>query len=93
MKINERGFALACGILWGGAMLIMGAANIHWNGYGQEFLKLMASVYPGYHVAGNPTQLAIGALYGFVDGMVGGFVFVWLYNRLILIWRMLCTVQ
>ena len=55
---------------------------MRWNSYGQEFLKLMASVYPGYHVAGNPAQLAIGALYGFVDGIVGGFVFGWLYNRL-----------
>jgi hypothetical protein len=82
MKFNERQLALACGILWGAAMLVMGLANMAWNGYGQEFLKLMASVYPGYHGAGSLLQVLIGTGYGIVDGLVGGFVFGWLYNRL-----------
>lgn len=82
MKFNAKQLALACAILWGGAMLLMGAANMVWRGYGQDFLKLMASVYPGYHAVANVPQLVIGTIYGIVDGLVGGFVFAWLYNRL-----------
>jgi hypothetical protein len=82
MKINERSLALACGIVWGGAMLLMGIGNMVWSGYGGEFLKIMASVYPGYQVAANFRQLLFGTAYGFVDGLVGGFAFGWLYNRL-----------
>ena len=82
MKFNERQLALACAILWGAAMLLMGVANMVWSGYGQDFLKVMASVYPGYHAVANLSQVVIGTVYGVVDGLVGGFVFGWLYNRL-----------
>ncbi len=60
MKFNETRLALTCGILWGAVMLLMGLANMVWSGYGQDFLKLMASVYPGYHGAGNVPQLVLG---------------------------------
>jgi hypothetical protein len=57
-------------------------ANMVWHGYGQDFLRVMASVYLGYHAAGNIMQLGIGTAYGIVDGLVAGFVFGSLYNRL-----------
>ena len=82
MKFNEKQLAVACAILWGACMLVMGLANMVWRGYGQDFLNVMASVYPGYHAAGTWLQVAIGTLYGLVDGLVGGFVFGWLYNHL-----------
>jgi hypothetical protein len=82
MKFNEKQLAVACAILWGASMLVMGIANMVWRGYGQDFLNVMASVYPGYHAAGSLLQVAIGTIYGFVDGVVGGFVFGWLYNHL-----------
>jgi hypothetical protein len=82
MKFDEKGLALACAILWGAAMLFMCVANMVWSGYGQEFLKVMASVYPGYHAVGNISQVVIGTVYGILDGLAGGFVFGWLYNRL-----------
>jgi hypothetical protein len=82
MRFNEKRLAIVCAILWGAAMLLMGIANRLWHGYGQNFLSVMASVYPGYYVTGNIVQLAIGTAYGFVDGLVGGFVFGSLYNHL-----------
>jgi hypothetical protein len=75
MSLNEKRLALACAVLWGRAMLLMGMANMTWHGYGQDFLRVMASVYPGCHAAGNITQLAIGTAHGTCDGLVGGFVF------------------
>lgn len=82
MKFNEKQLAVACAILWGASLLVMGVANIAWHGYGQAFLDVIASVYPGYHAGGSFLQVLIGTMYGVVDGLVGGFVFGWLYNRL-----------
>jgi hypothetical protein len=82
MKFNEKQLAFACAILWGASMLVMGVANVIWHGYGQGFLDVIASVYPGYHAVGSFLEVMIGTMYGILDGLVGGFVFAWLYNRL-----------
>ena len=81
MKLSTKGLALASGILWGLAMLVMGLANLVWGSYGQQFLQLMASVYPGYHATRSIAEVVVGTLYGFVDGLVGGAIFAWLYNQ------------
>ncbi len=48
--------------------------------YGQAFLDVMASIYPGFHAAGTFGDAIVGTLYGVVDGAIGGAVFAWLYN-------------
>jgi hypothetical protein len=83
MKLSIKGLALASGILWGAAMLGMGLANLIWSGYGQQFLQTMASVYFGYHATRSIAEVIVGTLYGFVDGLVGGAVFAWLYNQFV----------
>ncbi|HSS46937.1 MAG TPA: hypothetical protein VLL03_05945 [Burkholderiales bacterium] len=82
MRINITAFSLAAGLFWGGAIIVTGVANLIWPSYGQAFLELAASIYPGYHAGANIGQVIIGALYGLVDGAVGGFVFGWLYNSI-----------
>lgn len=62
-------------------MLGMGLANLIWSIYGQQLLQLMASVYPGYHATRSVTEVIVGTLYGFVDGLIGGAVLAWLYNQ------------
>ena len=81
MKINVKGLAVASAILWGAAMLGMGLANLIWSGYGQQFLQTMASVYFGYHATRSIAEVIVGTLYGAVDGLIGGAIFAWLYNR------------
>jgi len=81
MRFNMKALALACAILWGLAMLVMGIANLIWGNYGQQFLQTMASVYPGYHATRSVAEVIVGTLYGFVDGLIGGAVFAWLYNQ------------
>jgi hypothetical protein len=44
-----------------------------WPNYGQKFLEVIATVYPGYKVT--------GAAYGLADGAAVGAVFAWPYNR------------
>jgi hypothetical protein len=83
MKLSVKGLALASGILWGVAMLGMGLANLIWSSYGQQFLQLMASVYPGYHATRSVGEVIVGTLYGVVDGFIGGAVFAWLYNQFV----------
>jgi len=81
MKFNVKGLAMASGILWGVAMLGMGLANLIWGSYGQQFLQTIASVYPGYHATRSVAEVIVGTLYGFVDGLIAGAVFAWLYNQ------------
>ncbi|MFZ3210421.1 MAG: bacteriophage holin [Terriglobales bacterium] len=83
MKVNTKALALACAILWGAAMLVMTLANLLWGSYGQDFLQLMASVYPGYHASRSIGEVIVGTLYGVTDGLIGGAVFAWLYNSFV----------
>ena len=87
MKLSIRSAALSLGLLWGGAMLIVGAAatrrGFHDGGYyGQDFLLAVASVYPGYKGVPGWGQALIGTAYGFADGAIGGALLAWLYNCL-----------
>ena len=66
MKFSIKGLALASAILWGVAMLGMGLANLIWGNYGQQFLQMMASVYPGYHATRSIAEVIVGTLYGAV---------------------------
>ena len=80
MKLNVRALAFVAALVWGIALLLTGLANLIFPSYGQEFLQVIASVYPGYHATRSFGQVVIGTLYGLVDGGVGGAIFAWLYN-------------
>jgi len=81
MRLNVKAAAFAAALMWGIlAMFLTGIANLIWPSYGQDFLRLMASVYPGYSATPSFLQVIVGALYGLVDGAIGGAIFAWLYN-------------
>lgn len=82
MKFNIRALAYGCGILWGVAVLVVLLVNLGYTSYGQNFLELMASIYPGYHANHTAVQVVIGTLYAAADGLIGGAAIGWLYNRL-----------
>lgn len=80
MKLNLTALTLTCGLFWGGAILVVAAANLIWPGYGRAFLDLAASLYPGYQPGSGAGSVITGTLYGLVDGAIGGALFGWLYN-------------
>jgi len=80
MRLSIRGLTLAAGILWAVAVLLVGIANLMWPTYGMGFLTVIDSLYPGYHAGAGMANVVVGALYGLVDGAIGGAVFAWLYN-------------
>lgn len=80
MKLSIRAMALTAGLIWGGALLLVGIVNLMSPAYGRAFLELCASVYPGYRAEPTFTSVIVGTLYGVVDGGIAGAVFAWLYN-------------
>jgi hypothetical protein len=48
--------------------------------YGGEFLRVMASLYPGYKASGTFIDVIVGMLYALVDGVLSWFVIALLYN-------------
>jgi hypothetical protein len=83
MRLNTVAMAVAFAILWGAGVLLVGIANMISPSYGQAFLQLCASIYPGYHPGTGVGSVLIGTIYAFIDGFVGGAIFGWLYNLLV----------
>lgn len=71
---------LAFGVTWalGVFMLGVGAAFFNW---GIPVVAVLSSVYAGY----GPTFIGsiTGAVWGFVDGFIGGALMAWLYNKFV----------
>ena len=50
MQFDVKAMALSGALFWGVlAMFLTGLANLIFSGYGQGFLDLMATIYPGYN--------------------------------------------
>ena len=83
MKFDIKAMALTLALVWGAlGMFVTGLGSLISPGYGQAFLDMMASVYPGYTAEPRFGQVVIGALYGALDGAIVGALFAWLYNVL-----------
>jgi hypothetical protein len=80
MKLNVKAFALACGIIWGIGLFCITWWIIMFSGSSDD-ATLIGRVYLGYHL--NPLGSLIGLVWAFFDGLVGGAVLAWLYNRLL----------
>jgi hypothetical protein len=80
MQFNVAAISIAAGLFWGACLLFVGAINLILPSYGQAFLQLCASIYPGYHPGSGVSSVVTGTLYALADGAVGGAIFGWLYN-------------
>ena len=82
MKLSIRAISITTGLVWAGCMLLVGIINMAAPPYGAAFLRIMSSVYPGFHASHTWASVAIGTLYGFGDGVVAGLIFGWIYDRI-----------
>lgn len=78
MKLNVKAFAFAGAILWGLGVFFITLWVILLDGATSE-PSLLGRVYRGhsYTVWGA----FIGLLWGLLDGLVGGALLAWLYNK------------
>ncbi len=79
MKINIKAFALTCGLFWGFGLLFITWWIILFDGATGD-ITLVGRVYRGYCISIGGSF--IGFLWAFVDGIIGGAIFAWLYNTL-----------
>jgi hypothetical protein len=77
-KLNAKAFGLACGVLSGAGMLLMGIIDTL-STWGDAWGQVMASIYLGY----QPTILGsiIIGIWGFATGYIWGAILAWLYNK------------
>lgn len=79
-KLDPRACGLAFGILWAGCILLMGLAALA-GSWAQPFVGLFSKLYVGY--SASVAGILIGTVWGFLDAFIGGWVFAWLYNKLL----------
>jgi hypothetical protein len=77
MKLNVKAFALTCGILWGIGLFLLTWWIIVFDGATGE-PTLIGRLYRGFTI--SPVGSFIGLVWAFVDGLIGGAIFAWLYN-------------
>ena len=80
MKLKPLALALTSGILWGVAVMFA-TWWILIIGSGGKTIGALANFYPGYSV--SLVGGLIGLLWGFVDGIICGYIFAQLYNLFI----------
>ncbi|GAB4189480.1 MAG: bacteriophage holin [Simkaniaceae bacterium] len=78
-RFNLKAFALAFGIVWGLANLIVGWTSIF--GWGNAYVETLSSIYIGYDASfiGG----IVGGIWAFADGVIGGLVFAFFYNLIL----------
>ena len=82
-RLDPKALAYASAALCGGCVLLIGLVNLSHPSYGQEVLDLLASIFPGYTAERSVESVLIGTGYALVKGAAVGWVFGWLYNRLV----------
>jgi hypothetical protein len=80
MKLNPKVTAITLAILWGGCVLLVAVLNRVWPSYGGDFLSMISSIYPGYHVGGL-RNAAVGTCYALLDGAIIGGILAWVHNK------------
>lgn len=80
MKLSIKSLTITMALFWGGTVFFVALLNLLAPPYGQAFLDLVSSVYPGYKVVGSLGSVIVATLYALIDGAVGGVIFAWLYN-------------
>ena len=79
MKLDVKAFALACALVWGFGLFALTWWIIAFDGATGE-VTVIGRLYRGYSI--SPVGSVIGLVWAFIDGLIGGAIFAWLYNWL-----------
>ena len=79
MKLDVKAFALTFGIVWGLGLFFLTWWIIAFDGATCE-PTMIGRLYRGYTI--SPMGSVIGLVWAFFDGLCGGAIFAWLYNRI-----------
>ena len=79
MKINIKAFALTSGLVWGFGLFLLTWWIIAFDGATFD-QTLIGKLYRGYSI--SPAGSFIGLAWAFIDGLIIGAVFAWLYNSI-----------
>jgi len=79
MKLNVKAFALAFALTWGFGLFFITWWIIAFDGASTDPV-FIGQLYRGYAI--TPVGSFIGLVWAFFDGLIGGAVFAWLYNRI-----------
>jgi hypothetical protein len=80
LQLSLKATAIAAGLVWGGAILIVGSINLADPSYGMSFIQMTSSVYPWFHASRSIGNVIIGTVDGLIDGAIAGLIFALLYN-------------
>jgi hypothetical protein len=82
MKFDVIRFGCAVASIWGLFVLGVGTANFFFPTYGVEFMKVIDSIYPGYHLGEwGFGGVIVATLYAILDAWVIGVIFALIYNK------------
>lgn len=77
--IDAKRLGLAGGILWGLVLFFVTLLSSK-TGYASVFLTMLSGIYPGFEISAGGSLL--GLIYGFLDGFIGLYLLITLYNTL-----------
>jgi len=80
MKLDVKAFGLTCGLIWGLGLFVLTWWIMAFEGATGD-VTLIGRIYRGYSI--SPTGSLIGLVWALADGLVGGMIFAWLYNKLV----------
>jgi len=80
MKLDIKAVALASGIVWSVGLFFITWWIIAFDGATGE-PTFIGRIYRGYTI--TPIGSFIGFIWAFFDGLIGGAVFAWLYNKIL----------
>lgn len=81
MKLDVIRLGCAVSAVWGLMVLFAGIANLISPGYAEGFLKVIDSIYPGYHYGQwGFGGVVVATLYAVLDGWIVGVLFALFYN-------------
>jgi hypothetical protein len=79
MKLNVKAFSLSVGLFWGIGLLLITWWIILLDG-ASGAPTMIGKIYRGYSI--SSVGSIIGFLWAFIDGIIGGAIFAWLYNTI-----------